>query len=227
VNPGSMQQIGSGIWRVVNGIFPSNTYICATADPGACFLVDPGTDPQAIDAALGVLGLKPRQVFCTHGHFDHAGSAAIFQERYGAPCYLNEADLKTLRGSNFLTMALKIPFSMKLPHVKEMDSLIVVGGRELRVLPAPGHTPGSCILQYGTTLFTGDTLYSYGVGLSKLPGEDRKLLKTTLLALWDELPGEGFVCPGHGDCAFFADIRKNNLPLLNFLGMIEIPKRGE
>lgn len=216
----SVSQVGERIWRVVNQIYPSNTYICATGDLGGCFLVDPGTDPKAIDGALISLGLSPRQIICTHGHFDHVGSAAFFQEKYGASCYLHGADLKTLRGSNFLLMALKIPFTMRVPRIEEAEGLVVtLGEQELRVLTAPGHTPGSCILHYGQTLFTGDTLYSYGVGLSKLPGENPKLLKDTLLALWDQLPLEANVFPGHGDGAIFASIRSDNTPLRHFLGL--------
>ena len=219
-------QVGERIWRVVNRTFPSNTYICATGEPGVCFLVDPGTDPEAIDKALGVLGLEPRHIFCTHGHFDHAGSAAFFQEKYGANCYLPRGDLKTLRGSNFLLMAFRIPFSMKMPRVEAAEGLaMVLGEEEMRILAAPGHTPGSCLLCYGQVIFTGDTLYSYGVGLSKLPGEDGGMLKATLSALWDKLPTEALVFPGHGDWATFGHIQKNNAPLLDFLGLNEAPAR--
>lgn len=219
-------QVGERIWRVVNRVFPSNTYICASGEPGACFLVDPGTDPEAIDNALKNLGLEPRHIFCTHGHFDHAGSAAFFQEKYGANCYLHRADLRTLRGSNFLLMAFKIPFSMKLPRVEEAEGMVMnLGEQDLHVLATPGHTPGSCILHYGQAIFTGDTLYSYGVGLSKLPGEDAELLKATLLALWDKLPGEALVFPGHGDFATFESIQKTNKPLLSFLGLSEASRQ--
>lgn len=222
----SISQVENGIWRVVNRIFPSNTYICATGEPGVCFLVDPGTDSEAIDAALGELGLQPRQIFCTHGHFDHVGSAAHFQAKYGAPCYLHRDDIRTLRGGNFLMMAFRIPFTLKQPSVKEAEGLtMVLGGQELRAIVSPGHTPGSCIIQYGRALFTGDTLFSYGVGLSKLPEGDPGKLKATILALWDHIPVDALIFPGHGDCGPFATIRRDNRPLLHFLGMIESPDR--
>ncbi|HJV22366.1 MAG TPA: MBL fold metallo-hydrolase [Holophagaceae bacterium] len=220
------QPVGEGIWRVVNRRFQSNSYICATGEPGRCFLVDPGTDPEGIDAALGELGLEPRLIFCTHGHFDHAGSAAFFQRKYGAPCHLHPADQKTLKGSNFLLMAFKIPYTMALPETREAEAFIeALGLPEVRIFPAPGHTPGSCILQVGRALFTGDTLYSYGVGLSMLPGEDTELLKATLRGLWDRLPETGTIYPGHGDASPFAGLRERNLPLRAFLGL-DAPTRG-
>jgi glyoxylase-like metal-dependent hydrolase (beta-lactamase superfamily II) len=221
-----VRQVDDRVWRVVNQIHPSNSYICATGEPGACFLVDPGTDAEVIDLALGRLGLEPRHIFCTHGHFDHVGSASFFQEKYGASCHLHGADLKTMRGSNFLLMAFKVPFSMRLPKVDEAEGFtLALGDHDLRVIPAPGHTPGSCLFQYGHALFTGDTLYAHGVGLSRLPGGDPGKLKATLLALWDRLPDEALVFPGHGDCAPFANIRRDNLPLLAFLGLVDVPER--
>jgi glyoxylase-like metal-dependent hydrolase (beta-lactamase superfamily II) len=217
-----ISEIGDGIWRIANRLFASNSYICATGEPGACFLVDPGTDFEVIEEGLGRLGLHPNHIFCTHGHFDHVGSAAHFQTRYGAPCYLHSKDLKTLRGGNFLMMAFRVPFSLKQPRVEEAEGLSMrLGGRELSFLPAPGHTPGSCLVQYGKALFTGDTLFGYGVGLSKLPEGDPVTLKATLLGFWDSLPGDALVLPGHGDSATFANIQRNNLPLLRFLGLLE------
>ena len=37
----------------------------------------------------------------------------------------------------------------------------------------PGHTPGSCLVKIGNVIFTGDTLYKSGIGLSHLPGENQ------------------------------------------------------
>jgi glyoxylase-like metal-dependent hydrolase (beta-lactamase superfamily II) len=215
-------RVADRIWRVDNRVFPSNTYICATGKGNDCFLVDPGLDPAAIDAALGTLSLEPRQVFCTHGHFDHAGSASFFQDKYGAPCHLHGADLKTLRGSKFLLMVFKIPFAMELPRTVPAEELVMpLGGQDLRFLFAPGHTPGSCVILYGNSCFTGDTLYRNGVGLSKLPGENAGQLKTTLLDLWQQLPGEALILPGHGECGSFNMIQRENAPLLDFLGLAQ------
>jgi glyoxylase-like metal-dependent hydrolase (beta-lactamase superfamily II) len=217
-------QVAGNTWKVVNRNFSSNSYICSTGESGSCFLVDPGTDPEAIAAALSQLGLTPMGIYCTHGHFDHLGGASHFQKLHGVPCYLHGADVKTMRSSNFLMMAFRIPYTMDLPEVEEAKGLSMrVGNQDLTFTAAPGHTPGSCIIQYGEALFTGDTLYSYGVGLSKLPGEDPGLLKTTLLGLWDQLPLAALVCPGHGDCASFERVRRENKPLLNYLGKVPSP----
>lgn len=119
-------------------------------------------------------------------------------------------------------MAFKVPFTMKQPRVEEAEGFSVrLGEDEFRVIPAPGHTPGSCLFHYGLYLFSGDTLYAHGVGLSKLPGTDHGRLKATLLSMWDQLPEAVLVLPGHGDCATFGAIRRGNRPLLEFLGLAD------
>ena len=40
-NPNGMAEVGERIWRIINQIHPSNSYICAAGTPGECFLVDP------------------------------------------------------------------------------------------------------------------------------------------------------------------------------------------
>lgn len=214
------------IWTVTNGIFPSNCYICETGERNDCFVVDPGLDAAPIESALRELDLVPQAVVCTHGHFDHAGSAAQLRTRHGCPVHLHEADMKTLRSSNFLLMAFRIPVKVVTPEivpVGDSQPVVRVGPVTVRFHPAPGHTPGSCVLEYGDTLFTGDTLYARGVGLSRLPGEDAERLRASLRALWDRFPDATVVRPGHGETATFGDIKRSNEPLLRFLAASSAP----
>lgn len=210
------------IWTVVNGVFPSNCYIHAGTGDGECFLVDPGLDPAPIESALLALGRRPVGVLCTHGHFDHAGSAAHFQERYGCAVHLHERDVKTLRSSNFLLMAFKIETRIRLPEISPVDDahpVVELCGRTACFHSTPGHTPGSCMIQVGDSLFTGDTLYSRGVGLSKLPGEDAEQLKRSILGMWEGFPESIQVRPGHGETSTFGAVKRLNVPLLRFLGL--------
>jgi glyoxylase-like metal-dependent hydrolase (beta-lactamase superfamily II) len=208
---------------VTSGKFPSNAYFCEVDVPGGCILIDAGLDGPAIDAAMAERGLQPYQVFCTHGHFDHAGSAAYFQEKYGCQVFLHKADKRTLNASNFLLMAFKIPQKIKFPALTPLENQLVidVGGHNMTFLPAPGHTPGSCVLQFGSAWFTGDTIYSQGVGLSSLPGEDATKLKQSILGLWDRLLEDIKIFPGHGDPSSSTSIRSENRAVLKFLGLLE------
>jgi hydroxyacylglutathione hydrolase len=207
------------IWRVTAGVFTSNCYLVALGG-GRCAVIDPGLDGAAIVQAILESGLKPSAVLCTHGHFDHVGSAALVQRRYECPVYLTAADLPTVRSSNFLLMAFKIDARIELPQVTQLASgsqVISCGGLQFVFHPAPGHTPGSCVIETGGHLFTGDTLYARGVGLSKLPGEKPDVLRSSLRTIWNCFSDATVVHPGHGESSTFGAIKRDNIPLLRFL----------
>ncbi|MES2151904.1 MAG: MBL fold metallo-hydrolase [Pseudomonadota bacterium] len=210
------------IWRITSGHFPSNAYFCEAQVEGGGILIDAGLDGAAIDAQMSEHGLRPHKVFCTHGHFDHAGSASYFERKYGCEIVMHKADARTLKASNFLLMAFKIPQKVILPDAisyVEAGFCTEVAGVPLRYIGAPGHTPGSCVIEFGSAWFTGDTLYSRGVGLSALPGEDAEQLKASIGALWDGLTAERTIYPGHGNAADGASVRSENRALLTFLGL--------
>ena len=213
---------GGAVRQLTSGAFPSNAYFCEADVPGGGVLIDPGLDGPGIDEELTRLGLRPHQVFCTHGHFDHTAGAAHFQQRYGCEVFLHRDDERTMSRSNFLLMALKIPH-----RVTAADTTLVhdgfsadVAGAPLRFRHAPGHTPGSSVLELGSAWFTGDTLYRRGVGLNKLPGEDTDLLRRSILGLWPELTADRLVCPGHGDVTDGRTLRTENDALARFLGTV-------
>jgi hydroxyacylglutathione hydrolase len=213
---------GGDIWRITSGEFSSNSYFCEMQLEGEGILIDAGLDGLTIDAELSAHGLRPNAVYCTHGHFDHTGSASHFQEKYGCKVFVPKADEKLMRASNFLLMAMKMKSKVVLP-----DAILVEGGCTfdisgtlLRYLPAPGHTLGSCIIELGTAWFTGDTIYARGVGLSGLPGEDHALLKQTILGYWNDLTTDRTIFPGHGNATDGLSVRTGNAPLLDFLGLV-------
>ena len=211
------------IITIVNPSFPSNTYVYRTA-PGECFVVDPGLDGALVEQRLEELGLTPRFVFCTHGHFDHVGSAAPLQKKYGARVFLHQNDVKLLRSANFLMMAFKLPHTIEQPSVEQVgdDFSIDVNGTELRFHSTPGHTAGSCLIEYGRTIFTGDTLYSRGVGLSRLPGEDFTMLRKSLRSIWNRFGDATHAYPGHGGSAEVGWIKQHNQALLDFMNAREL-----
>lgn len=211
------------VWCVTSGAISSNAYFCEAQVEGGGILIDPGLDGLTIDAQLSEHGLRPNAVFCTHGHFDHTGSASYFQKKYGSRVFVPGADEKLMKASNFLLMAMKREQRVMLPDATlvEAGHVAKVAGTSLRYLPAPGHTPGSCIIEFGSAWFTGDTLYARGVGLSNLPGEDHELLKQTILKYWDRLTAERIICPGHGQTSNGLLVRTCNAALLDFLGMAE------
>lgn len=220
---GRPEPVAEHIWRVTNATFGTNSYICRTENDDECVLIDPGLEGDWVEAAVDGLGLRPTAIFCTHGHFDHIGSVSRFTER-GATWHLHPDDIVTAQRSNFMMMAFNVKKRIQVPAVDvEVTEgfQLKVGAHQLQYIETPGHTPGSCAIRWGPHLFTGDTLYARGVGLSKLPGADDKQLRDSVRKIFRVVDPETLALPGHGDTATLADIHQHNRPLHAFLDLEE------
>ena len=220
--PGRLLQGRDGVFRLKNEVFSSNTYVCQLNDSGSCVLIDPGLDTIAISNFLTERKLVPRAVLCTHGHFDHIGSASHFQQAFGAAVYLHQADVKLSRSANFLLMAAKVEARITIPQVDvalQDKDVVVIDSATFTFHSLPGHTPGSCVIAYQNALFTGDTLYRSGTDLNSLPGENPDDLRRSILRLAAEMPPESWVYPGHGGSASLGQIMDGNIELRRFLGL--------
>lgn len=208
------------IYKIKNKILYSNTYICPTHNGRECILIDPGSDYESIDNKIMELGLKPIVIFCTHGHFDHIASVKKFQKKYNCKFYLHELDLKIAQSSNFLLRIFKIKLFIDIPipdiFIKK-DKTFAIGKNIINVFHTPGHTPGSCTIQFNNSIFPGDLVYFNSIELVNLPGEDKNLLKESIIKIWDLFPYTHFLYPGHGRSGLFGDMKRNNIKIRNFL----------
>jgi hydroxyacylglutathione hydrolase len=218
------------VWRVRNRGFISNTYIVLLEQPGNCIVIDPGLDLGRIEETLAHLKVRPVGIFCTHAHFDHIGSAAPLQDQFAASVHLHPADGGLLARANFLMMICKGGGRIDIPTVDvelAEGSDLLNGEDTIRVIHTPGHTPGSCMLQFRDVVFTGDTLYRDSAGLVNFPGENQAMLRDSLLRALEVLPGSSLVCPGHGGAGILDDIKRKNHELRTFLHLYDVPVRSK
>lgn len=216
----SLRQISNTVWQVHAGAFPANSYICRDEVSGDLLLIDTGLDVDPIAQAIDAVGGRLKAIVCTHGHFDHMGTAAAFQDQIGVDVYLHADDLKIAKTANFLLMAFKIPAKVKTPQFTLFDGNIGsldIGGIAVHYRHVPGHTPGSCFIEVADACFTGDSLYALGVGLSNTPGEQPDVLRSSLTAVLDKIAPDTLICPGHGPTALFHMVRSDNQALKRFL----------
>ncbi len=197
---------------VVVGALETNCYLVYDEETRDCAVIDPGADPEKIVAAIAGLELKPVIVLNTHGHVDHIGSNADIVEKYGVPLAMHDADADLLRVSDFIELSLLLGARNSPPPdrlLAEGDE-IAVGRTSLRVIHIPGHTPGSIGFVHGGVLFSGDTLFSGGVGRTDLPGGSWKDLERSIRERILTLPEETVVLPGHGPWTTVEQERASN-----------------
>ena len=172
----------------------------------ACAVVDPGFyRPDEEDMVFDFLrdnGLTPDAVLLTHGHFDHAWSAASVARRFGCPIYLSVADDPVLKGSSAMLERLQLEKTVEPFRYEDVTDgqVLHAGGTDWKVITTPGHTPGSVCYwcESAGILISGDTLFAGSIGRTDLPGGDYDALIKSVMDKLMALPGDTDVVPGHG-----------------------------
>jgi len=171
-------------------------------DPAAAWIVDPGAEPEAIDAFLKEKGLAPALVLFTHGHFDHIGAVDGLLARYpDLPVHVGPGDVPMIgHPQNAWPPDYE---TVKKPATLVADlvdgATLAAGGLAAQVIATPGHTPGGVCLLFAAQklLLTGDTLFAGSCGRTDFPGGDARQLGASLRRL-AALDPELTVVPGHG-----------------------------
>jgi glyoxylase-like metal-dependent hydrolase (beta-lactamase superfamily II) len=167
-----------------------------------------------ITAAVARLTSVPVTVINSHTHFDHVGGNADFQEIWNRDLPYT---LQNMRGeSNVYSRDALAPERLcgalppgmssksylirtwKSTHTLQNGELVDLGGRELEVIFAPGHTPDSLVLldRKNGLLFTGDTFYPGPIYLF-VPETDFAAYARSVAELAALEPQIKLLLPGH------------------------------
>ncbi|WP_406509120.1 MBL fold metallo-hydrolase [Streptomyces sp. NBC_00212] len=185
------------ISKVEVGPMSNNAYLLRCRTTGEQLLIDAAADPATLLTLIGDDGIA--SVVTTHRHGDHWQALAEVVAATGARTYAGRYDAEG------------IPVPTDVP-VEDGDT-IKVGRVELTARHLVGHTPGSIALVYDDPhghphLFTGDCLFPGGVGNTwKDPEAFASLIRDVETKLFDTLPDETWVYPGHGNDTTLGDER--------------------
>jgi len=193
----------------------AGAYLYAAKAGSHVILFDAGADPagRGLDDALSVLHASRGDVsdlFLTHGHPDHLGAAAGLGN---AKIHLGQADVPVAEGHappdklvvRVIAKAQGVPPVTVNAPLNGVAAIDVGGGKVVKALPVPGHTPGSYAFLYDGVLFVGDTMTFKQGRLDKGPSlfdSDGEQLKASIRNLKAQLAGADIdaVCAGHGGC---------------------------
>jgi glyoxylase-like metal-dependent hydrolase (beta-lactamase superfamily II) len=174
--------------KVAVGPFNNNAYLLRSKTTGTQVLIDAANDTDTLLELIGDGGLAA--VITTHQHGDHWQALQPVVAATGATTYAGRHD----------TDGIPVPTD----HLVDDGDTIRIDDIELTAIHLIGHTPGSIALLYDDPkghphLFTGDCLFPGGVGNTQKDAERfRSLYEGVVGKIFDVLPDETWIYPGHG-----------------------------
>jgi glyoxylase-like metal-dependent hydrolase (beta-lactamase superfamily II) len=150
--------------KITNEIFQVGGSGITSPEDGAIYLIIFGDEAALVDAGCGneperlfmniqQCGVMPTQIkylLITHCHYDHVGGIEGIREQTGCRVMAHEMDARYLeRGDGTATAAKWYGASIHPVKIDEKISgnqqAIELGGREIKALHTPGHSPGSMV----------------------------------------------------------------------------------
>jgi glyoxylase-like metal-dependent hydrolase (beta-lactamase superfamily II) len=175
------------ITKIAVGPMDNNAYVLQCTRTGDQLLIDAAAEPERLLEACGAGQLL--RVVTTHRHRDHWQALETVVGVTGARTAAHHLDAPDL----------------PIPVLDELSGgdTVQVGEATLEVIHLRGHTPGSIALLYvdpaGTPhVFTGDSLFPGGVGRTTNPTDFNQLYSDVVEHLFNRLPDDTWVYPGHG-----------------------------
>jgi hydroxyacylglutathione hydrolase len=199
---------------LVVGPFASNCYIVGSSSTKQGIIIDPGAEAGNILRTVQEMGLSISLIVATHAHMDHIDALRDVKESTNAEFAIHEADkelLSTAPPMSVVAFGLSPFKSAPQPDKLLRDGdQIDVGDLHFEVLHTPGHSPGGICLSGHGVVFSGDTLFNFGIGRTDFAGGSYERLMKSIREKLMVLPDETVVYPGHGPSTTIGDERRGN-----------------
>jgi glyoxylase-like metal-dependent hydrolase (beta-lactamase superfamily II) len=187
--PADIREIdGLTVTKLAVGPFDNNAYLLRCTGTGEGLLIDAAAEPDRLIELIGDTHVGA--IVTTHQHGDHWQALGKVARATSAVTYAGRED------------AAGIP--VRTDVLVDDGDTIRFGDAELTAIHLVGHTPGSIALLYREPagrphLFTGDCLFPGGVGNTNHDAAKfATLYRDVTTKLFDPLPDETWVYPGHG-----------------------------
>lgn len=187
------------------------------APDGEAVVIDPGGDVPAILQLLVEQRARVREIWLTHGHFDHVGGAAELKKALGGVPVLGPH-----RGDAWLVQNVEEQAaffgladagrSVTPDRWLEEGETLSLGDAPFTVRHCPGHTPGHVLFidEDHRIAFVGDVLFAGSIGRTDFPGGDHATLLANIRDKLLSLPDDVRFIPGHGPASTIGRERNSN-----------------
>lgn len=204
------------IHAIPSGPIQTIGYLLTEPALGEAVLVDaPGGILKKVEPLLKQDGCVLRELWLTHGHWDHTQESARVKREHGVRVVAHAADRDLIERpeqmEEFMGARLGLEPVVVDQWVKQGDRLKAVGA-EFEVRHVPGHCPGN-VLFYSDRdriALVGDALFKAGVGRWDFPGGSFEVLAKSIVEQIYTLPDETVVYPGHGPATTVGEEKRGN-----------------
>jgi glyoxylase-like metal-dependent hydrolase (beta-lactamase superfamily II) len=228
-----VEELGQGAYAIGEPRYYQANYSYLIVGQYRALLFDAGSGSRDIRPVIASITSLPVTVLPSHLHFDHLGGIGGFERIAMIDLPETRANVVdgTFKPQRYEFLGMFDGRSAPAFEVAEWISpgaMIDLGGRSVKAISVPGHTPESVALfdSQGQRLFAGDFIYPTMV-YAFLPGASRSAYRATAQSLLKSLPeettiwsahccrrDEGFAAPWLG----MGDLRALELALANIEG---------
>lgn len=187
-----------------SGPIQTNGYLLTDSALGEAVLVDaPGGIMAKIQPLLAKEGCTLKELWLTHGHWDHMQDAEAVRTATGAIVRAHRADRALIETpeimEGFMSQKMGLVGVQVAAWVDQGDRLAALG-RDFEVRHVPGHCPGNVLFYQAAAkvALVGDALFNRGVGRWDFPGGSFDVLAQSIREQIYTLPDDTVVLSGHG-----------------------------
>ena len=199
----AVEDLGNGTFGIGEPHYYQQNYSYLIVGQTRAVLFDSGSGTRDISGVVAGLTQLPVTVMVSHLHFDHLGGIGPFAHVAMIDLPETRADVSkdVFTPSRYEYMGFwdrRVAPSIRIDEWWAPGAVIDLGGRSVRVLSTPGHTPSSVALLDATNrrLFIGDFIYPTTL-YAFLPGASLSAYQTTAKMLLGMLPQDTVLWTAH------------------------------